>query len=481
MIFKEPIKNTDKTGLILVLISSVLMGIWATMETIALRNILLAVGSLFSILYLLGLYRSPEKELLKKGISLFTTAPLALIFFMLVWVVAHYLFFSADQSRQWYELTSTWLRAFLAVLVGLSTGIALTQNNGRLPLLWLGLLISFVVLMGQYIPKAIQRESYFAIDHFGSYIYWAKFNGVLAGTVLIAGLLGMSIDFLSASGRNKNTVWENRPDRKSIVMLWLYAILGIFLAAYSFVFIFDAKAGVGLAVILIGFWALSGLIVLGVRILRHRCQKEHISSSLKLISLLLLSMIVITFLAWKHVKNNPGWESLLEDIAISAQIEKYPNWQNPSKLGFPKRDDGSSVAGNTYERVSWGVVGYKLILMEPLGSGVLRSFPDQVKKLVPEFSGGSYTHSGWIDLGLSFGILGLVLIPIALSISLIRSLFFHSYDHRATVISLSLAILVLYGVGEYAFQHGIEILFYLSGLISGLTLIPSVKKQNTSH
>jgi hypothetical protein len=47
MTFKELIKNTEKTGLILVLISSVLMGIWATMETIALRNILLAVGSFF--------------------------------------------------------------------------------------------------------------------------------------------------------------------------------------------------------------------------------------------------------------------------------------------------------------------------------------------------------------------------------------------------------------------------------------------------
>ena len=43
----------DLLGLILVLLSSLLLGIWAVKETIALRNILLVCGTLISIYYIL--------------------------------------------------------------------------------------------------------------------------------------------------------------------------------------------------------------------------------------------------------------------------------------------------------------------------------------------------------------------------------------------------------------------------------------------
>jgi hypothetical protein len=40
-----------------------------------------------------------------------------------------------------------------------------------------------------------------------------------------------------------------------------------------------------------------------------------------------------------------------------------------------------------------------------------------------------------------------------------------------------IAILVLYLVGEYAFQHGVEILFYLAGLLCGLALLDYSKPR----
>jgi hypothetical protein len=472
-------KIADKMGLILILISSALLGIWATLETIALRNILLGFGALASIIYLVNELKLMKQFQSKLTISASASIPLILIFIMLIWVVSHYFFFSTDHSRQWEELISTWLRAALAVLIGASTSIALSRNKNLLPTLWLGLFVSFLVLFYQYVPKALQRDSLFAVDHFGNYIYWAKFSGVLAGTVLIAGLLGMAIDyFLSSSKKEKDYLLVDWSDKKVGSLMLIYTLVGISLVTYSFVFVFDAKTGVGLAVILIGFWILIAFIVRGIQMLRRRNQTGGTVNSLKFNMILLLIVLIIGFLSYKHVKNNPGWESLLEDIAISVEIDKYQNWQNPSKFGFPKRADGTLVAGNAYERVSWGVVGYKLIWTEPLGSGILRSFPDQVKKLVPGFNSAPYTHSGWIDLGLSFGVLGLILIPAALLVALAESVLIQSYPFRATTISLSLATLVLYGVGEYAFQHGIEILFYVSGLVGGLTLMSSVKPKS---
>jgi hypothetical protein len=179
---------------------------------------------------------------------------------------------------------------------------------------------------------------------------------------------------------------------------------------------------------------------------------------------------LVSFLSYKHVKNNPGWESLFTDIAISAQIDKYPNWQAPAQFGYPKRDDGTTVAGNTYERVSWAMVGLRLIAMEPLGNGVFRSFPEQVKVLVPEFNGAAYTHSAWIDFGLAFGLPGLLIIPLTLIVILGRAITEGAGRYKATIITLTLATLILYTVGEYAFQHGIEILFYLCSLLAGLSL-----------
>ncbi len=48
---------------------------------------------------------------------------------------------------------------------------------------------------------------------------------------------------------------------------------------------------------------------------------------------------------------------------------------------------------------------------------------------------------------------------------------------RATIITIAIAILILYLVGEYAFQHGVEILFYLTGLLCGLALLDYSKPR----
>lgn len=409
-----PTSKSDKLGLSLILVSSALLGIWATMHTIALRNILLGFGSLLAIVYWLRWFRAAKGHF-KLRPSFEAWIPLGLVVLMFLWVVIHLAYFSVDPQRQLDELDSTWIRAFLATLIGSATGLALTRSRAKAPLLWLGLMISFVILMSQYIPKALQRQSLFGMDFFADYIYWAKFNGVLAGTILVAGLLGLLIDYFRIDVMHVGARGGGGSKYiKSGYFIPAYALLGVFLATYSFVFIFDAKAGVGLSVILIGFWIFVGSIFLASKIFKNRNQKNYTNAYIKLIGLFVIFALLVSFLSFKHIKNNPGWESLFSDIAISAQIDKYPNWRAPAQYGYPKRDDGTTVAGNTYERVSWAMVGLRLIAMQPLGNGVFRSFPEQVKILVPEFNGAAYTHSAWIDFGLAFGLPGLLIIPIAL-------------------------------------------------------------------
>lgn len=473
-LFRQMIRKPDDgIGVALIAISSLLLGIWATVGTIALRNIGLMAGTLIAMVYLvrwvrllnLNKARQPHSECLW-----IRWAPLVLIIAMLFWMFIHYLFFSQFPERQWAELRSTCLRAALGSLVGLATGLALQRHRNLTWLLWLGLFVSFLVLFYQYIPKAITNQSFFATDFFGNYIYWAKFNGVLAGLILLAGLLGLVIDRSWEKSNSPKCDASLTQSRWPSYALVVYALAGICLALYGFVFIFDAKNGIGVAGILFVCW----LIIGGFWALRSCITKRKDSVRIPHLGRYLLAygLVIIIFLGlgWQQVKNNPGWESLVEDIGISMQIDRYTHWHDPGKYGYPLRPNGETVRGNTYERVAWGIVGLQLIGENPLGTGVFRALTEQMRAKNIEFTSSPYTHSAWIDLGLTFGIPGLVLMPLVFSILLGQSLINKSQYFRGTIISLSITMMVLYTVGEYAFQHGIEILFFIGALLAGIGL-----------
>ncbi|CAM3727596.1 O-antigen ligase family protein [Polynucleobacter antarcticus] len=486
-------KNTsslDKIGLLLIITSSVLLGIWATMNTIALRNILLAIGGLLAIAYWWNEFAKnkavPAAAPIAKPAPLkntmLTWIAIALIGIMFLWVVAHYIFFSQNPDQQWGELRSTWLRAFVAVLIGSATGLALNRDSRFTPILWLGLFMSFVFLIGQYIPKALLKHSMFAVDWFGDYIYWAKFHGVLAGTLLIAGLLGLLVDRFYFNNNHEGNIYKKTtldsnsdgkrtsPSFRLSYFLMAYAVLGICIAAYSFVFVFDAKAGLGMLIILIGFWVFLGALALMAKVVFGKNKRISLASLSRILLIVTVVGIPLFWVSANHIKNNPGWESLFEDVRIGVQIDKYKHWTDPA-LGFPVRADGKGVAGNTYERASLASAGLRVITLEPIGSGALRSFRDQINKYVPGYKSHPYTHSAWIDLGLTFGLPGLLLLPAALLLILVNAFRDTSLRNRGMIISLALAFLILYSVGEYGFQHSIEILFYIAGLLCGLSLV----------
>ncbi len=171
---------------------------------------------------------------------------------------------------------------------------------------------------------------------------------------------------------------------------------------------------------------------------------------------------------------------MIEDITISSKIDEYPNWLNIAEAGYPQRKDGSFVAGNTYERVAWGLAGFRLIVENPYGAGVTNAFPVLVKEKLNQTIDAAYTHSAWIDLGLSFGWPGLILLPLALFSCILIATNQANQHFQATVILISAAFLLLYLVGEYAHQHGIELLLFGCSLIIGLVLANSIDQPQSS-
>lgn len=451
-------KRLNQLGLSLIFISSALLGIWATRDTIALRNILLALGAVLSLTYITLEFKLHH---LASQLTVRNCVPLILIGLMFIWVVFHYLFLSRYPELQFDELKSTWLRSFLAVILGLATGLAVRKTPKLIYLLWLGILASFLVLFYQYIPIAIAKNSLFAPDHYGpSYIYLAKINGVLMGTILIAGLTGTLID----------TAKSTNVKSKIIFLTFIYWFFGVFLAIYSYTYIFMARNGIGLAALLFIGW----LVIRIPFYVRNALKKQiaqipvfHLSSTLVLVVAFLFG-----WLGLQHVKSVPGWLSLVDDVSIAVQIEKYPNWRDPATLGYPKKSDGNVVAANTYERAAWATAGATLFLPEnPLGLGILnRPYPRLLhEKYGKEVGYIPSTHSAWIEFGLAFGYPGALLLLSALVILIARSLS-KPLIFSATSLSISLSLLIMYTVGELSTAHAVELLFYLLALIFAIQI-----------
>jgi hypothetical protein len=441
---------------ILVILSSILLGIWAVKETMALRNILLVSGTLFSLYYIVQEWRYGD---LKKECTFWKILPFILTVMTFLWVIAHYLFFSLDPTKQFQELESTWLRAFMASIIGMATGLALRNHPNRLNLLWVGVLIAFLVLFYQYIPRALAKNKLLVPDY-DHYLFHLKINTVLMGMILIAGIDGALLDRLRASQYR----WRN-------VRLWclLYWLLGTSLALWAFVYIVDARNGIGLSTILYGFWFICALVFF----IQSQIRCLNFKSLLALL-ITGIGLCLILYFAYLQTVVNKGWHTLIDDAKIAVQIDRYAHWQNPAQMGYPERDDGQTVTPNTYERVAWAVAGSRAIIAYPQGVGVLAypfvKHPNAPPKMVVSSNiPGIATHSGWVELGLAFGIPVLVLIFGALLVTFIEAAR-HAYPARMTVLGFAVLIACLYTVGEVAIQHGVETLFYLLALVPALLL-----------
>lgn len=445
---KFPFHNGKFVAVFLILISSVLLAIWATRGTIGLRNILLVIGAILSLIYCRIYFRvNPYVGSLRGLIPLMC---LCLVFF---WVIVHYLFFSRFPDIQTHELMSTWFRSGLASILALGLGLALLSRPAAINFLWAGILLSFGYLFYQYIPRAIAGHTPFIILD-PDYIYSGKINGVLAGTIFIAGSLGSVLDCL---GRGK------RLEIICTVLLWIVGTTSIL---YSYVFMFISMGGIGLAVLIycVAFFLIIPRALFFI--LKGRRAKEAFAT----IILIILGLSVALWFGVRQAQYNSGWTSLWEDVKISYQVDRYPNWQNYEQMGVPARMDGISVKPSTYVRVAWAVAGMRILLPDNLlGAGILsQPFYSLLKEKNPESNVAS-SHSGWVDILLAFGIFGAPLLIMALLSAAYLSIFFGGcFGYSVPILSIS--IIFLYSVGELSSQHAIEILFFMIALFSSLTL-----------
>lgn len=447
----------SRLGLVLILISSLLLGIWAVKDTIALRNILLVSGTIISIIFL-------YQYLKLAGVRAIGTSwlPVICIFASLIWVVLHYCFFTIQPEAQLKELQSIWFRSALASILGIATGIALFSRPRYIGLFWVAILLGFFVLFAQYLPLAIKSGNLFVpLDYldFRRYLFIGKINPMYLGVLLIAGATGLLLDAVGTNDR----LWTRRA-----CIFWLLCLLT---AMYSFTFIINTRSGILLGSLIIIAWCFYGLIAL----LGKKGGPFTLKSSgaKKFVCVLVLALGLIGTFGYKQIQRDSGWGRLIEDIQIGYQVEKYPNWRNIHLYGFPKTASGQEVTYNTYERMAWATAGIKSIPYHPYGVGILLlPLGLAAKEAFPGVTPLS-THSGWVDLTLAFGLPFITLMLLA-NFSIVYLAVKRNSPLKYSVITLALILLALFLVGELSNGHNLEMLFYFFALMAGTLMAKRV-------
>jgi O-Antigen ligase len=412
----------------LAIISLLLLSVWPIPHTIGIRNILLGLG-FFVALFVLWDKRCQLTW--KKSLS----TVIILIFFL--WLIFHYFFFSIDPSAQVKELQSTWLRSFLAGFIAFSLAILLSRKPIWRICLYLGVLVPVIVYLYSYAQVVIATKN----------ILHLNFTGLLDHKIVLGyvGVLFTAIAFgifcFWSTGNQKLTM------TKTIGGMLL--LLGIVASLASFILV-NTRNGIGAFVILISLWVLVYLF-------------QSIKSRKYLLPLIFLLLLIPLgwFVIQKHLMLNNQWNTLLADIKVAYQIDRFDHWQSHAK-GFPQNELGFGVNPSTYERTAWATAGLRYLSQNPMGAGLLGdSFRRMAAKNGVESHSLRFTHSGWIDLTLAVGVPGFLLLMLSMGTSFYWAMK-RQTEMASVTVWLLVAIALYWLIAELATnKHFVEMLIFM--------------------
>ena len=440
-----------KFSVVLIFLNCLLLGIWSLDGTIALRNALMVLGAILSILYIHHLNFSFNKINKDSKRSLRLLAPLLA---MIIWAITHFLLFSQYIDLQYAELVSTWPRCFIAILMGFTIGV-IVSDCPLSKTLWLfyGILFSFLLLIFKFIFFEVGSIGV-VFDFLSKYSYSGKANAVLMGSILTAAAISSLFEVFDAK----------KPGFVSLVLS--FSLLSISCTLFSYLVILDTRNGILIPILMILFFiAIKILLYVFKKIRNKRVDATFFKYVATGFSALILFSACIGMNERLHI--------VVEDISIALDIDKNQHWKNPSIHFYPLRnsEQASYVDHSLYSRVAWSYSGLNMIQDNFLGKGVLTgSYGLEMERLFPEERRGNppqATHSGWIDLTLAFGIPGLIFM-LGANLMAIQNSIYRVGLHSALSFAVSTTLMFAYLLGEFGSKHTIEVMFYFLAFCGGL-------------
>jgi O-antigen ligase len=137
---------------------------------------------------------------------------------------------------------------------------------------------------------------------------------------------------------------------------------------------------------------------------------------------------------------------------------------------LPLNEKGESVSGTNYDRVSWAIIGMRLLSENPLGYGLVdRSFRRLAQKVWPE-SSLAQSHSGWIDFSLGVGVPGALLVLLTFLFGL-KGCRDASDPYKAIIWCIVIGIILLFISTEVSQNIYIAGLFLIMGTTIGFGIV----------
>jgi hypothetical protein len=436
---------------------AILYSIWNYPLTNFLSDLCMVIGASLSV-YVLFLNR-----------SFFRTSkalPFWLLMTLFAWLVFHLLFLSNNFPLQLRELTNIWKRAFIAIIFALGFGMALTKGQskkGQWIIFYAGMVMPALIYLAKYflnlnaakyglvIPDYLRlyqgRESIF-------YIYKTDYVSFClpALAITLAQLKNNLQKGFVFTGANL------------IYVLVVVAVLATF-------YLDNIKNGFAYsAILLIAFV----LLVLNSEFNKLATTSFHIGNLrrflLKLILVFVLGFLSLPIIT-RHIEQNPSWKSLWADSKVAVQVDKLDQWKYWGAHGYPLNEYGNPVSPTNYERLSWGIIGLRLLQKNPQGYGLAEDSFGYLTKIQWPDSLLRQSHSGWLDLALGTGLPGVSLILGALGLVMLqfsRSFTENEDSSRQSIWASRLiwvfwALILLWCTSEISLKiHIIALLFWIS-------------------
>lgn len=376
---------------------AVLYAIWALPETILVRHICLIIGAL------LGLYEIYQFRHLfwsKRAI------PAWLIVALFAWATFHLFFLSQDFAAQYEEYTSIWKRTAIGTIFALGFGIALINNrltNIEQKVLWwwiyLGLLAPTVIYLIKYFLSSYgvlmdwQIPAYWRLYKSSALFYIPKTTYVC----FCLPVLGLALGGIARNVANNFFL----KSENLIYFLTVPLVLFVFYGE-------NIKNGIVYSALLI--------LLFPWMIVFSDFRKDWIAKLILIVAIL----SICAFFVINNIQSNASWKALHADAKIAIATETYDHWKYSGDRGYPVNELGIMVSVTNYERIAWGKVGLTLVRENPLGYGLIERSFGHIAKTKWLNSKLHQTHSGWLDLTLGLGLIGLGLIISCLAILIAR-------------------------------------------------------------
>jgi len=369
---------------------AILFGIWTQPHTLFIRYVCMYGGAG------LGLYVLWRNKSVLVGSK---ALPIYLILALVGWITFHLFFIGVNWDAQYMEYIKVWKRIIICIPFAAGLGIAVAKNfdssaqsKRDWQIIYFGLLLPSLIYFIKYavtffsIKYGIEISPFFLLDnnHLGSvwgisraaYVFFCIPVFAVALAEITYGLKDGNLGF-----------------KKSIIYL---STLPLPLAIF---YIENDRTGTLMALLLV---LVASLIFIFSR-MKKITAKEAVTF-----------VVVLTMLATFIVVNihrNEYWANLIADGKVAIQVDKYDNWKyNRIKMvGYPVNEYGVEPSGSNYERISWAIVGARMVPEHPLGYGLMTlSFKYLGLQKWPDVE-TSLSHSAWLDFTLGYGLPGLFL------------------------------------------------------------------------